>query len=104
MKALDRQGLKAVPAGFKEKWSDDDGYDYEVRVHPADPNAPAGSNSASGPTLRISRKSRVRDDSGQGTGPEYVDSAGNWHKQRDLKKPENASQANDVHIPLTVTS
>lgn len=103
MKALDRQGLKAVPAGLKEKWSDEDGYDYEVRIHPADPLAPEGSNSKTGPTLRICRKSRARNESGQGTGPEHVDSTGNWHRQRDLMKEENSEHANNAHIPLTVT-
>jgi hypothetical protein len=32
---LKRQGLDKSPSSFKEKWSED-GFDYEVRVHPAD--------------------------------------------------------------------
>jgi hypothetical protein len=56
--ALYRQGFNEgdrYPTGFKEKWSEN-GYDYEVRIHQPPPNAPAGSNSANGPTYRIARR------------------------------------------------
>ncbi|SFW81981.1 RHS repeat-associated core domain-containing protein [Chitinophaga sancti] len=98
-KALNRQGLVYLPEKFKEKWSEG-GYDYEVRIHPKQENAPEGSNSRNGTTYRVARRLQGSDSNGQGFGWEYVDDKNNWYKERDLKTGDNKQAANDTHIPL----
>ena len=91
---------------FKRKWSSN-GTDYEVRVHAASPDAPVGSNSASGTTVRVARRSV--DSNGKSTGWEYADGKGGWHSQSTLRSHNrdgtenplyNAEAANDTHIPI----
>lgn len=97
-----RQGKKSgdpYPAGYKETWSEN-GYDYEVRIHQPPANAPAGSNSANGPTYRVARRKQGTDANGQGYGWEYVDDKGVWHKQKDIKAGNPPQAANDTHIPV----
>ena len=84
---------------FKEKWSEN-GYDYEVRIHKAQSNAPLGSNSANGSTYRVARRSQKLDANGQGTGWEYADDKGNWYSESLLKSGKNQEAANSTHIPL----
>ena len=70
----------------------DGGYEYEVRIHPPDLNAPVGSNSASGPTYRVARRrqgTNPANGSNQGYGWEQMDINGNWHNASTLK-PTNA--------------
>jgi RHS repeat-associated protein len=98
-RALSIQGLKTPPQSFKQEWSEN-GYDYEARIHPPDPNAPVGSNSASNTIFRISRRLQGKDAKGQGYGWEYVDGKDNWYKNKDLKSNKNPSAANNTHIPL----
>lgn len=88
--------------GLKQKWSEG-GYDYEVRVHPADP-----AHGKTGSIYRIARRSQALDAKGQGSGWEYMDDAGKWHPQRTLKpgtatnpNPNyNDAAARDTHIQL----
>ena len=96
-KALTRQGLKEAPRNFKEKWSED-GFDYEVRIHEPQANAPSGSNSSSETTFRAARRKQGTDSKGQGYGWEQADDSGNWFKTSELKKDEKA--ANATHIIL----
>ena len=98
-RALRIQGLKSPPESFKQQWTEE-GYDYEVRIHPQDPNAPAGSNSATYSTFRISRRLQGTDANGQGYGWEYLDEKGNWFKNKDLKANKNPEASNDTHIPV----
>jgi len=107
-KALARQGISSgdpLPKSFKEKWTEG-GFDYEVRIHPADPMAPPGSNSASGPTYRVARREHGKDSKGQGKGWEQADCACNWYHQSHLN-PNNLNfdpkAANDTHIPAPAT-
>ena len=79
-RALKRQGINKETNKFKEKWSDKDGYDYEVRIKEKDANAPPGSNSASGRILRVSRRKQGLDENNQGHSWESVDGKGNWFK------------------------
>jgi len=104
--ALRRQGFTSgqpYPAGFKEVWSAG-GYKYEVRIHGPQADAPPGSNSREGPTYRIRRRRLAPDSQGQGSGWEYIDKYGNWHKQKFLKtsdtNPDADKAGNDVHIPV----
>ncbi len=99
-KALKRQGQKNEKNEFKEKWSDKDGYDYEVRIHEKDVNAPSGSNSSLGRTLRVLRRKQGKDENGQGNGWESADDKGNWYKVKDLKSGKNPGAVNETHIPL----
>ncbi|MFC5702318.1 RHS repeat-associated core domain-containing protein [Cohnella faecalis] len=95
--ALKRQGLDKAPSNFKEKWSQD-GYDYEVRIHPADPKY-----GKQGDIYRVARREQGTDANGQGKGWEYMDSNGNWHSTSSLKPQNpsyNAQAAADTHIQL----
>lgn len=81
-----QQGLPKAPAGgLKQKWSEG-GFDYEVRVHPADP-----AHGKPGSIYRVARRGQAKDVHGQGTGWEYMDSTGKWHPESTLKpgKPGN---------------
>ena len=100
--ALKRQEFKEgnpYPGGFKEKFTEN-GYDYEMRVHPPDAKAPPGSNSAGGPTYRLRRKAQGLDANGQGKGFEFMDDKGNWHRQADIKAGNPPQASNDTHIPI----
>lgn len=96
------QGLDTPPAGFKEKWSDK-GFDYEVRIHPADP-----AFGKSGAIYRVGRRAQGVDANGQGAGWEYIDEAGAWHPTSTLKpggpgSPNptyNAKAARETHIAV----
>ena len=99
-KALRKQNLEEAPVGgFKQTWSEG-GYDYEVRIHPPQPNAPAGSNSATKTTFRVARREQGLDSNGQGKGWEHADDNGNWFPNKDLKSGKNPQAANDTHITL----
>jgi len=107
--ALKRQGYKSgdqYPSGFKEKWSEN-GYDYEVRIHGPDSKAPPGSNSATGTTYRVARRSQGLNANGQGSGWEYGDAAGNWYPTSFLKtapvNPAANVAASATHIPIPLT-
>ena len=101
--AVAQQGLSKAPAGgLKQKWSEG-GYDYEVRVHPAEPT-----HGKQGSIYRVARRSQAVDANGQGTGWEYLDSNGQWHPESTLKpgKPGypnpkyNDQAARDTHHQL----
>lgn len=103
-KGLRRQGReKSPPGGFKQEWSEG-GYDYEVRVHPADPKY-----GKSGNIYRVARRQQGKNAKGQGKGWEYVDKDGNWHSEKTLKpgKPGqppnptfNSKAAKDTHMAV----
>jgi len=103
--ALKRQGFKdgeGYPNGFKEKWSDGE-YDYEVRIHEAEPQ-----HGKSGNIYRVARRKKGVDANGQGFGWEYGDMNGNWHSTKSLKpgkgtqkNPDyNEQAAKDTHIEV----
>ena len=106
--ALKRQGFETgdpYPNGLSEKFTDGV-YNYEVRIHGPDINAPAGSNAASNNIYRVGRK-KIPVEGQQGSGLEYMDSSGNWHHQSTLKptykdgtaNPNyNPEAANDIHL------
>jgi RHS repeat-associated protein len=80
-----------VAQGVKWKWKDDvTGKTVRMRVHAADPKAPAGSNAAKGDIYRIQ------------IGNQYQDVTGKLHhkKVHDKKSPNyNPEGANATHIP-----
>lgn len=101
--AVAQQGLLSPPAsGLKQKWSNG-GFDYEVRVHPANP-----AYGKSGSIYRVARRNQTLNAKGQGTGWEYMDCAGTWHAESTLKpggpnqpnRNYNAAAAKDTHIQL----
>ena len=95
--ALEKQGLDSAPANFKQKWSQD-GYDFEVRIHPADPRY-----GKEGSIYRVARRQQGTDANGQGHGWEYIDSNGKWHHTSTLKPNSptyNDQAAADTHIQL----
>ncbi|WP_238392614.1 polymorphic toxin-type HINT domain-containing protein [Paenibacillus antri] len=96
--ALKQQNLTSVPAnGLKQKWSQD-GYDFEVRVHAADPNY-----GKTGDIYRVARRQQGTNANGQGYGWEYIDHNGVWHHTSTLKPSSpnyNAQAAADTHIQL----
>jgi RHS repeat-associated protein len=101
--ALRLQGLSTAPAGgFKQAWSGG-GFDYEVRVHPADPK-----HGGTGSIYRVARRAQGVDANKQGAGWEYVDDAGVWHKESTLKpgstkhpnKSFNPEAAKATHLKL----
>jgi RHS repeat-associated protein len=95
--ALKKQGLNKAPNFFKEKWSMG-GYDYEVRIHPANPKY-----GKSGNIYRVARRKQGVDANGQGYGWEYIDENGYWHHTSTLN-PNNSGYndqaAKDTHIQL----
>lgn len=80
-----------VAQGVKWKWKDDvTGKTVRMRVHAADPKAPAGSNAAKGDIYRIQ------------IGNQYQDVSGHlWHKNvHNENSPHyNSAGANATHIP-----
>lgn len=101
--ALHRQDLATAPESLKEKWSDG-GYDFEVRIHAADPQ-----HGKTESIYRVARKSQKVDANGQGSGWHYGDTQGNWHPENSLKETYkdgsrnsnyNAKAAEDTHIQL----
>jgi RHS repeat-associated protein len=95
--ALRQQGLSTAPANLKQKWSDN-GFDYEVRIHAADPN-----HGKSGSIYRVARRQQGMDANGQGFGWEYLDDKGNWHHTSTLKPNSptyNPQAAADTHIEV----
>ncbi|WCT56195.1 hypothetical protein PQ456_01310 [Paenibacillus kyungheensis] len=96
-KALKQQNLSSAPANFKQSWSQD-GYDYQVRIHPANPQY-----GKEGSIYRVARRQQGQDAKGQGYGWEYIDTNGNWHPTSTLKPTSdkyNAKAAADTHINL----
>jgi hypothetical protein len=92
--ALKRQNLKKAPNSFKEKWSED-GYDYEVRIHPADPRY-----DKTGSIFRVARRQQgTKPGSTQGYGWEYLGSDGKWYHSSLLKSGNDAA-ARLTHIQL----
>ena len=81
--ALEKQGFKSgdrYPRGFKEMWTDSNGYKYEVRIHPH----------RLLPDRYIYRVGRsyppyARAHNNQGLGWHYGDAAGNWYPEFFLK-------------------
>lgn len=92
-KALNRQGLKNAPNSLKEKWSEY-GYDFEVRIHKADPNY-----GKTGNIYRVARRQQGVDANGQGFGWEYMDQAGNWYRTSVLKTNNAAAEATHIQLP-----
>jgi RHS repeat-associated protein len=91
--ALRLQGLSTAPAGgFKQAWSGG-GFDYEVRVHPADPK-----HGGTGSIYRVARRAQGVDANKQGAGWEYVDDAGVWHKES-TQKPGSTKHPNKSFNP-----
>jgi hypothetical protein len=96
---LTRQGLTSIsPTGFKEYWSSE-GFDYQVRAHPADPTY-----GKTGSIYRVGRRLQGTDANGQGFGWEYADSVGNWFPTKVLNPKNtdiyNPKAAEDTHIQL----
>ena len=97
---LRRQGFNVggvYPAGFKQKWTNG-GFEYEARIHPADP-----AYGQTGNIYRVARRRLGTDANGQGDGWEYIDINGNWHHTSTLKPNNptyNAQAARDTHIPI----
>jgi hypothetical protein len=96
--ALKVKGFSSVPStGMKAKFSQD-GYDFEVRVHAADPRY-----GKTGDIYRVARRKQGTDANGQGYGWEYIDDKGMWHHTSTLnpKNPNfNEQAAADTHIQL----
>ena len=102
-KALKNQGLEDTPARMKENWIDGD-YKYTVRVHEGN-STYTDANSI----YRVSRKSTVVDEFGQGRGLEYLGTDGNWYQESVLKEFYkdgsinplfNESASKMTHIPI----
>ena len=96
-KALQLQGLSTVPAMMKEHWTEN-GYDYEVRVHAAEPRY-----GKTGSIYRVSRHKIGLNANGEGYGKEYLDSNGIWHHTSTLKPRNtnyNPQAAADTHIQI----
>ncbi len=101
-KALGRQGLNKPSSGLKETWVEE-GYKYEVRIHPADTKY-----GKSGDVYRVGRSKQGVDANGQGYGWEYMDSQGDWHHTSTLKPGKggnvnpnyNSQAAQDTHIEV----
>ena len=81
--ALKKQGFKSgdrYPRGFKEMWTDSNGYRYEVRIHPKEGE----------PSRYIYRVARsyppYEDTHDRGLGWQYGDAEGNWYQESFLKK------------------
>ena len=95
--ALSQQGLKSAPDRLKQSWTEN-GYEYEVRIHPAEPQY-----GQQGSIYRVARRLQGTDAYGQGSGWEYMDIYGNWHHTSTLKPSNpafNSQAATDTHIPL----
>jgi len=80
--ALRRQGFKSgdrYPRGFKEMWTDSNGYRYEVRIHPKKGE----------PGRYIYRVARsyppYADTHDRGLGWQYGDAEGNWYQESFLR-------------------
>lgn len=102
-KALKNQGLEDTPARMKENWIDGD-YKYTVRVHEGNSTYTDADS-----IYRVSRKSTVVDEFGQGRGLEYLGTDGNWYQESVLKEFYkdgsinplfNESASKMTHIPI----
>ena len=96
-KALKQQGLTSAPDGLKQSWTEN-GCDFEVRVHPAEPQY-----GQQGSVYRVTRRLQRTDIHGQGSRWEYMDIYGNWHHTSTLKPNNpafNSQAAVDTHIPI----
>ncbi|GIO14791.1 hypothetical protein J19TS2_43460 [Cohnella xylanilytica] len=92
--ALNRQGLDKAPSSMKEKWSES-GFDYEVRIHPADPRY-----DKEGSIYRVSRRQQgTKEGTNQGYGWEYLGDDGKWYHTSELKSGNDAG-AKATHIQL----
>ena len=81
--ALEKQGFKSgdrYPRGFKEIWTDSNGYKYEVRIHPSD-------YTAGRYIYRVGRSypPYALAHNNQGLGWHYGDAEGNWYHKSFLK-------------------
>jgi hypothetical protein len=74
--------------GFRYEWTAPDGTRYRVWGHGANPNAPAGSNAANGPTVRVQ------------IGNRFATTRGETVRNVDGNSPIGEANANDSHIPL----
>jgi len=81
-----------IEVGMKFGWIDASGRGWEVRMHGPDPEAPVGTNAASGWVLRIQR------------GRKYMDATGAWYTENAITNPNSSkydrSNANKTHIPI----
>jgi hypothetical protein len=94
-KGADERILHPIPGGAQQgreyTWHDAAGKKWTVRFHDADPGAGAGSNSASGWTVRILR------------GKQSLDSSGTFHPPgifNSLSPFYSPATINNVHIPV----
>ena len=96
--ALKRKGLDKAPNNLKEKWAGN-GYDFEVRIHPAE-----SKYGKEGNIYRVARRRQGFDANGQGYGWEYIDKNGKWHHTSTLRPQNpgyNEQAACDTHIQLS---
>lgn len=68
--------------------------DFEVRIHPADPNY-----GKTGSIYRVARRQQGVSTNGQGFGWEYMDASGNWYPTSVLKTDNAAAEATHIQLP-----
>jgi len=81
-----------IEKGMRFAWKDANGKPWMVRMHEADPQAPAGSNAARGWVLRVTY------------GNKFMDAVGNFYTENAIKNPASSNyhpdNANNTHIPI----
>ena len=97
--ALEKQGFKSgdrYPRGFKEMWTDSNGYKYEVRIHPH--RTLAGRY-----IYRVARSypPYARAHNNQGLGWRYGDAEGNWYRESFLTTAPEEEELADPEAILT---
>ena len=84
--------LGRIEKGMRFAWKDASGKPWVVRMHEADPQAPAGSNAARGWVLRVVY------------GNKFMDAGGNLYTENALRNPASSNyhpdNANNTHIPI----
>lgn len=92
--ALKTQNLKKAPDKLKAIWSQD-GFDFEVRIHAADPRY-----DKTGSIYRVARRQQgMKPGTNQGYGWEYLGSDGIWYHTSVLNAGNDAA-AKATHIQL----
>ncbi len=84
--------LGRIEKGMRFAWKDASGKPWMVRMHEADPQAPAGSSAARGWVLRVAY------------GNKFMDAGGNLYTENALKNAASSNyhpdNANNTHIPI----
>ena len=102
-RALKNQELEVTPSHLKEVWVEGD-YQYTVRIHEGNAKYTDAES-----IYRVSRRSTILDEHGQGTGLEYLGTDGNWYHESVLKEffkggtqnsNFNEAAAKMTHIPI----